>query len=111
MGYIYGYSKGVARALPAGIRAAIAALPTLTTQQKEDVARNGKKEADFLLPSARWTVGDGVAAMDAFYSDYRNIGVCWDDAISFSSDSLGGHTPTDEGLAAAREKAAKKGCQ
>jgi hypothetical protein len=48
--------------------------------------------------------------MDAFYNDYRNAPVCWDDALVFSVESLNDDAPTEQELDATRAANAKTGC-
>jgi hypothetical protein len=45
------------------------------------------------------------------YGDYRNMPVCFDDAILLSAASLAGNAATDQELDAARKRGAEKGCK
>ena len=58
----------------------------------------------------RVTVAEVQEAMDAFYNDYRNAPVCWDDALVVSVESLNDDAPTEQELDATRKANAKTGC-
>lgn len=56
------------------------------------------------------TVAQVQEAMDAFYIDYRNAPVCWDDALVFSVESLNDDPPTEQELDATRKANTETGC-
>jgi len=56
------------------------------------------------------TVAEVQEAMDTFYNDYRNVPVCWDDALVFSVESLNDDAPTEQELDATRKANAETGC-
>jgi hypothetical protein len=50
------------------------------------------------------------ATVSTFYADYRNMPVCFDEAILFSAASLAGKAATEQELGAARKRGAEHGC-
>lgn len=54
-------------------------------------------------PSTSLSNGDIVRQVDAFYSDYRNMPVCMDDAVKQAIESLKGHPWSDGQLAIYRQ--------
>lgn len=68
-------------------------------------------EIDRNAASPAYTYGQLAATVSTFYDDYRNMPVCWDEAVSFSIASLRGNAAADQELAAARKRGAENGCK
>jgi hypothetical protein len=49
--------------------------------------------------------------MSVFYADYRNMPICWENALRFSAASLAGRAPTEQELDAARKTDAESSCK
>jgi hypothetical protein len=50
-------------------------------------------------------------AVSSFYGDYRNVSVCWNQAVQFSIWSLSGDAVTDQEIDAARKSKAESDCK
>jgi hypothetical protein len=59
------------------------------------------------------TAGQTTDAVSNFYTDFRNMTVCWNDAIVLANESLSGYLPppSDEELALVRAWDTRFGCQ
>jgi hypothetical protein len=111
LGFCRGYQQGI---FDAGSIALTNQLqpPTLTPEQKKDaldMAAKAKKHGNMLTSAV--SMGQITDAMSVFYGDFRNLPVCWDDAVLFSVAALGGQSPTDEDVAASRKAGAESGCK
>jgi hypothetical protein len=115
--YALGFSRGYGQgATDAGALALAKMLssqpPTLTSEDKKQglaAAVTARKRIVMLGSSS--TMGQITDTMTIFYSDFRNVPVCWDDAIIFSAASLRGQAPTVQELNAARKTGAESGCK
>lgn len=111
-GFLRGYDQGFLEAGSAAImsRQSQQAPPVLTPEQKEKVFKLAEQARDHAF-IGKATVGQVIATVDTFYGDYRNMEVCWDEAVLLSSVSLDGRAPTQEQLDAARKRGAESGCK
>ncbi len=57
------------------------------------------------------TTGKLKDAITAFYDDYHNAPICWNNALQFSVWSLNGDAPTEQELDSARKSAAENACK
>ncbi len=113
LGFSRGYEQGWLEAGGAAIFRMMSqqSLPQLTPDQKEDASKLAAQARDHAFLANRTTVRQITATVDTFYGDYRNMAVCWNDAVLLSSVSLSGRTPTEESLQAARKSGAESGCK
>jgi hypothetical protein len=116
--YISGFTGGFLRGLADGsIRTRLAtkagnAATISPTQSKNGaalLAEDAPLLSAFVSKSFGLSNGEMVSEMDAFYRDFRNAPVCWDNALMFSIGSLEGRPPTEEQLSSARVAGAKSG--
>jgi hypothetical protein len=112
LGFSRGYEQGFEEA--AGIAfvnmQSHRSLPVPTPEQKKKFFELAAQARDHAFVG-KATVGQLIATVDTFYGDYRNMPVCWNNAVLLSSVSLEGRAPTEESLQAARKSGAESGCQ
>ncbi len=89
--YVDGFSHGYMRALA------------------DAVAESKGRDALLEFPDGM-TNDQLEATVTAFYRDYRNVAVCWPDAVAFSIRALAGHPATEDDVNAVRAKDARVGC-
>jgi hypothetical protein len=118
--YVAGFTEGYALALVheevlIAAKNAPEKVPSMTLAQKkyyEETLRWAKRIVPFKFAGGTpKPVEQLEGALDTFYSDYRNMPVCWDEAMLFSLASLAGNAATDQELDAARKKGAESGCK
>jgi|ERR1700674_298152 hypothetical protein len=117
--YVNGFNDGyVSALLQAGVLSVAKNAPETESSMKpaerksyEENLRWAKRIVPFELGGTPKTVGELEGALNTFYSDYRNIPVCLDEAMLFSLSSLAGNAATDQELDAARKKGAESRCK
>ncbi len=114
--YAFGFSRGYEQGFEEAGSVAIVniqsqrSLPVPTPEQKKKFSELAAQARDHSF-IGRAIVGQLIATVDTFYGDYRNMPVCWNDAVLLSSVSLEGRAPTEESLEAARKRGAESGCK
>jgi hypothetical protein len=108
-GFSRGHDQGFTEAAGAAMVSQRQSQPVLTPELKEKASKLAAQARDHAF-IGNATVGQIVATVDTFYSDYRNMEVCWNDAVLLSSVSLAGRAPAKESLDAARKNDAESGC-
>lgn len=120
--YTNGYLQGFARGSIDGI---ISATSAIAEKEKKSVTSGGNTidpaRLARLKVEMRDQTGSGANknmetvqikdAITAFYSDFRNQGICWPEAFKFATMALNGDTPTEGELQAARKTDAQTGCK
>jgi len=113
-GFLQGYKLGIVHA---GVLAISKLSPekvsTMTPAEKKEYDESlewAHKAAPLLLHGGPSRLGL-ESTVSTFYADYRNMPVCFEDAVLFSAASLAGNAATDQELKAAREKGAESGCR
>jgi hypothetical protein len=113
--YALGFSRGYGEGFEEAAAAAIVSiqsqrpLPVFTPEQKKKFSELAAQARDHAY-IGKAAIGQIIATVDTFYGDYRNMPVCWNDAVLFSSVSLEARAPTQESLEAARKSGAETGC-
>ncbi len=107
-GYVAGMDKGVKKTLE--VIGAVKPPSSWTPEERRKLAERAE-QIDQKSGHSDFTIGQLEATVTAFYDDYRNMPVCWDDAVRFSTLSLQGNAPTEEELNTARKKGAESGCK
>jgi hypothetical protein len=111
-GFNRGHAVGMREAMQETLDLIMAIKPpsSWTPEEKNKLLERAKQiDQKSAVPSGL-TMGQLEATVSAFYDDYRNAPVCWDEATRLSSLSLKGNTPTEEALNAARKAGAQSGC-
>ena len=109
-----GFSRGHEQGRIEGMGAAIAkmlepaSLSSLTPEQKTDASQLAVQARDHASIGKGVSIGQVTATVDTFYSDYRNVAICWNYAVLLSSVSLGGRAPSEDAHAA-RKSGAENG--
>lgn len=113
LGFSRGYEQGAIDAAELALAKTLSsAPPTLTPEVKKKVlaAAVTAKKHRVMLGSLS-SMGQITDTTTTFYTDFRNIPVCWSDAIIFSTASLRGQAPTEQELNAARKAGAESTCK
>lgn len=112
-GFVQGYRQGILHGGSMAIeKLAPEKVSSMTPAQKSDYEeslRRARKASHVLMQPVSDSGLD--AAMSAFYRDYRNIPVCFDDAILLSAMALAGSSATEQELRAARKTGVEQGCR
>jgi hypothetical protein len=114
--YALGFSRGYEQGFEEAGATAIVnmqsqrSLPVPTPEQKRKFSELAAQARDHSF-IGRATIGQITATVDTFYGDYRNMPVCWNDAVLLSSVSLEARAPAQESLEAARKSGAESGCK
>lgn len=115
--YVAGFNKGHAAGMSDGMKRVLevvtAARPasSWTPEERQKLEERAKQMDQKSAANSDLTMGQVEATVSTFYDDYRNMSVCWDDAIRFSTLSLKGIAPTQKELNAARKAGAESGCK
>jgi hypothetical protein len=112
-GFVQGYALGAAHAGSMALnRFAPEKVLTLPPAEKSDYDKTLAWAPRVMRILQQSIAKSGLeTAVSTFYGDYRNMPVCFEDAILFSAASLAGSTPTDKELNAARKQGAEGGCR
>lgn len=112
LGFSRGYEQGFEEAGAMAIMKVQSQLPlpAYTPEEKKKFSEIAVKARDHAF-IGRATIGQLTATLDTFYADYRNMPVCWNEAVLLSSASLEGHAQTEKTLEAARRGGAESGCK
>src|SRR6266446_5892267 len=109
--YVKGFTDGYASAMLHGVALAIATnAPEKVSSMKPAEIKNYEENlrwAKKIVPLESKPIKEFEGALDTFYSDYRNVPVCLDEAMLFSLASITGNAATDQELDAARKKGAE----
>lgn len=114
--YALGFSRGYVQGSDEAVAAVIVSMqlqrsrPVPTPEQKKKLSELAAQARDHAF-IGKGTIGQITATVDTFYGDYRNMPVCWNNAILLSAVSLEGRAPTQESLEAARKSGAESGCK
>jgi hypothetical protein len=112
--YVAGYLHGYLQAL---LHGALLSIEHNAPQKMSSLPADkyqlamAHKVAPLFLQQDEPTAPQLDPTISAFYSDYRNMPVCFDEAILLSAASLAGNAATDQELDAARKRGAEKGCK
>ena len=115
--YVMGFNRGHAAGMREGFdqfgEVILAARPasSWTPEEKKKVTEKAEQIDQESAAKSDYTMGQLEATVSTFYHDYRNMAVCWDDAVRFSTLSLKGNAPAEKQLNAARKKGAESGCK
>src|ERR1700730_285952 len=112
-GFVQGYGVGMLHAGSLTIaKLAPEKVSAMTSAEKNDYEESlarARQVAPVLLHSPS---SSGLErTVSTFYSDYRNVSICFEDAILFSAASLAGNAAKDQELEVARKKGARIGCR
>ncbi len=98
--YVLGFSRGCEQGVIDAASSALVAQmqskqpPSLTPEGKKqalDIAAKAKKHS--LMLGSHSTMNRVTDTMSTFYDDFRNMPVCWEDAVMFSTASLARASP------------------
>jgi hypothetical protein len=115
--FVMGFNKGHVAGMRDGVREVIEAVTSVrpaslwTLQEKQKLAEKTKQLDQKFVANSDFTIGQIEATVSTFYEDYRNMPVCLDDAVLFSTASLRGKAPAEEELIAARRDGSEIGCK
>jgi hypothetical protein len=115
--YVTGFNNGRATGMREGFKEVLevvtAARPasSWTPEERKRLKEKAEQIDQKSTANSDLTISQLEATVSTFYEDYRNMPVCWDDAVSFSTSSLKGKAPTEKELNSARKKGAESGCK
>jgi hypothetical protein len=109
-GFLHGYQTAIIHAgAIADAKDAHQNTSSMAADEKSELAMAKKVLPLFLREDA--TAYQLDPTITTLYGDYRNMPVCFDEAILLSAASLAGNPATDQELDAARKRGAEKGCK
>lgn len=112
MGFDRGRAAGKRDGMKEILEVIVAARPVAswTSEERQKLKEKAEQIDQKSAANSEVTMRQLEATVSAFYGDYRNMPVCWGDAILLSTESLKGKSPTEQELTAARKSGAESGC-
>lgn len=112
-GFVQGYGLGI---IHAGSLAVEKYAPEKASQMTIAEKRDYEESlglAHNVIPILLRSVSDSglEATVNTFYNDYRNVPVCFEQAILLSAASLAGKPATEQELSTARRRGSESGCK
>jgi hypothetical protein len=109
-GFLHGYATAIVHAgALADAKESHQNTSSMPADEKSELAMAKKVLPLFLREDP--TASQLDPTITTLYGDYRNMPVCFDDAILLSAASLAGNAATDQEVDAARKRGAEKGCK
>jgi hypothetical protein len=110
-GFLHGYLQGLIHGGSLVLeKASPEKVSSMSAYEKYELAVAHKITPVF-LQGKDFSATELEPTIAVFYSDYRNMPVCFDDAIELSVASLAGNAATDQELDTARKRGAEMGCK